>query len=63
MIALDASQSRLEYARMFGADAVLNVSELSEDEVVSRIKDLTEGIGADLVIEATGVPNADPRRG
>jgi len=60
VIALDASKSRLEYAKMFGADTVLDVSELSEVEVVSRIKDLTEGIGADLVIEATGVPNAIP---
>ncbi len=60
VIALDAADSRLQYAKIFGADADINVSGLSDDELISKVKELTGGIGADLVIEATGVPNVIP---
>ncbi len=55
VIALDTSEARLEVARKFGVDRALNVSGLSDDDVVAKIRELTDGRGADVVIEATGV--------
>ncbi len=60
IIALDMAEPRLQYARVFGADEAINVKALDDDELVARIKGLTAGIGADLVIEATGVPDVIP---
>ena len=51
VIMIDVLEKRLEMARQFGADQCLNVQELGDDEVVSRVKDLTNGWGADLAIE------------
>ena len=60
VIALDASASRLAFAEAFGVDHTVNIAGKSEEDVAKEIKDLTDGIGADLVIEATGVPQAIP---
>lgn len=60
VIALDTSDFRLESAMSFGVDSAINVAELSDEEVVGKIKNMTDGVGADLVIEATGVPNVIP---
>lgn len=51
LIALDLLDSRLELARRFGADITLNPT---RDDVVRRVRDLTEGYGCDVLIEATG---------
>ncbi len=56
VIALDTNETRLGLARRFGVDLGINVSKMSDDDVVAKIKELTGGIGADVVIEATGVP-------
>src|SRR5207244_13466503 len=58
IIALDRSDYRLGAARRFGADHTINVSGLSPDEVVEQVRDLTEGRGADLALECTGVAEA-----
>ena len=58
VIALDAAEGRLTIARDFGVDETINVRGKSDDEVVKEVRDLTNGIGADVVIEATGVPDA-----
>lgn len=60
VIALDTADSRLSVAQAFGVDHALNVGGKSDQEVVEEVRGLTEGIGADLVIEATGVPQALP---
>jgi alcohol dehydrogenase len=53
VVAVDLAASRLEAAKQFGADVVvLNGSE--DPEAV--VKDLTGGLGADVSIEAVGVP-------
>lgn len=49
---------RLETARSFGVDDVVSVSETSPAERVEIIRGLTGGRGADVTIEATGVPSA-----
>jgi threonine 3-dehydrogenase len=54
VIAIDQSNSRLEWARHFGADEVLNVSSVDPCDAVT---DITEGIGVGTVIEASGAVN------
>ncbi|CAM4031754.1 alcohol dehydrogenase catalytic domain-containing protein [Listeria booriae] len=51
LIVLDLFDDRLELAKKFGADMVLNPA---KDDVVTIIKDLTDGYGCDIYIEATG---------
>ncbi|MFF3464188.1 zinc-dependent alcohol dehydrogenase family protein [Streptomyces sp. NPDC001984] len=53
IIAVDLAPARLEAARRFGADAVADVHEAPRQLVA----DLTDGLGADVVIEAVGVPD------
>ncbi|MCY0962000.1 alcohol dehydrogenase catalytic domain-containing protein [Streptomyces sp. H27-H5] len=52
IIAVDLAASRLAAARDLGADATASAREEPE----WLIEDLTEGLGADVVIEAVGVP-------
>ncbi|WP_405566886.1 zinc-dependent alcohol dehydrogenase family protein [Streptomyces sp. NBC_01167] len=52
IIAVDLAASRLEAARELGADAVVNAAEGPEQ----LVEDLTDGLGADVAIEAVGVP-------
>ena len=54
-IVLDIKEQRLELAKQFGADIILNP--LKED-VVAKVKELTDGIGCDVYIEATGFPKS-----
>ena len=53
IIAIDLSDARLEKAREFGATVTINNG--SED-AVARVMELTGNLGADVVIEAVGVP-------
>lgn len=55
LIVLDMIDSRLEKAKEFGADLVLNPS---KTDVVQTVKDLTESYGCDIYIEATGHPSS-----
>lgn len=55
LIVLDLFDERLELARKFGADLTLNPK---RDDVVSIIKEMTEGYGCDVYIEATGHPKS-----
>jgi alcohol dehydrogenase len=52
IIAIDLADARLEAAKGFGADAVVNAAEDPEQ----LVSDLTGGMGADVVIEAVGIP-------
>ena len=52
VIAVDLAESRLEAAKLFGADITILAS--SDPEGV--VAELTDGLGADVVIEAVGVP-------
>jgi alcohol dehydrogenase len=53
IVAIDMADSRLEAAKQFGADATVNNSRQDPLEV---IRSLTGGLGADVTIEAVGVP-------
>jgi L-iditol 2-dehydrogenase len=56
IIALDRMDMKLEMAKEFGADKGINISDLSDDELVEIIRDETEGRGADVVVETVGQP-------
>ena len=53
IIAVDVDDRKLEWARQFGATDVINSR---ETDAVEGIQALTEGNGADVVIEAVGRP-------
>jgi S-(hydroxymethyl)mycothiol dehydrogenase len=53
IIAVDVDDRKLEWARQFGATDTVNSA---ADDPVAEIKKLTDGNGADVVIEAVGRP-------
>lgn len=57
-IATDLSDLRLGIAKNLYADVTMNASKVGVEERIQRAKDLTEGVGPDLVIEAAGEPEA-----
>lgn len=52
IVAVDLAPARLEAAKRLGADAVVDAREAPEQ----LIADLTDGLGADVVMEAVGIP-------
>jgi len=56
IIGLDRSPSRLEMAKEFSADHLVNVDETTSEERIQLVKDLTHGRGADVVLEVVGIP-------
>jgi S-(hydroxymethyl)mycothiol dehydrogenase len=53
IIAVDTDNTKLEWARKFGATHTVNAREF---DVVKTIQDLTDGFGANVVIDAVGRP-------
>ncbi len=53
IIMIDPDNNRLEIATKFGATHVINNS---KENAVERVKELTNNVGADTVIEAVGIP-------
>jgi alcohol dehydrogenase len=53
VVAIDLAATRLDAAKVFGADVVVNNG---EQDPIAAVRDLTGGLGADVVIEAVGVP-------
>ena len=54
VVAIDLAASRLEAAKQFGADVTINNR---VEDPVAAVMELTEGLGADVAIEAVGVPD------
>ncbi|MDO4546750.1 MAG: alcohol dehydrogenase catalytic domain-containing protein [Clostridia bacterium] len=55
LIVLDMIDKRLDLAREFGADVVINPG---KGDAVKQVLDLTGGIGCDIYIEVTGHPSS-----
>ncbi len=53
LIVLDINNKRLELAKNFGADVCINPA---EEDAIKLVKDMTDGYGCDVYIEATGAP-------
>ena len=60
IIAIDASDFRLDLAREFGVDHTLNVTETTQDERIEFVRSLTYGRGADIVVECAGIAEVVP---
>lgn len=59
VISIDGQRPRLDLARQCGATDVIDMSEYPTPESrVARVKDLTDGRGADVVVEVVGVAAA-----
>lgn len=59
VIAIDGVPERLELATAFGADAVIDITEVTtEKERAKIVRKLTDGQGADVVVEVVGHPSA-----
>lgn len=58
IIALDVVDDKLALAKKVGADITINIA---NNDAVQLIKDMTDGYGADVYIEATGHPSAVPQ--
>jgi alcohol dehydrogenase len=54
IVAIDIADARLEKALEFGADVIVNNS---RDDALEAVQRLTDGLGADVAIEAVGVPD------
>ena len=52
IVVIDKAASRLDAARSFGADVAIS----PDDDPVTKVLALTGGLGADVAIEAVGVP-------
>jgi alcohol dehydrogenase len=53
IVAIDPATTRLEKALELGADIVIDNS---REDALERVMELTDGLGADVAIEAVGVP-------
>ncbi len=60
IIAIDKSEFRLNMAKEFGADYIINIKDTTSEDRIDYVRDLTEGRGADVVIECAGVPQVIP---
>jgi alcohol dehydrogenase len=52
IVAIDLADGRLESARSFGADVTINNG---KEDALARVMELTDGLGADVALEAVGV--------
>ena len=55
IIAVDIDESKLETAREFGATDTICSKDLSEQEVIDAVRELTGGFGTDVSIDAVGI--------
>ena len=57
IIVVDGVRERLEVAAMFGADEFVDLQDLpSPEQRIRRVRELTDGFGADVVMEVGGFP-------
>jgi len=60
IVAIDLSAYRLEMAKRLGADHALDALKTTPAERLAAVRDLTQGRGADVVVECAGVPRVIP---
>jgi L-iditol 2-dehydrogenase len=59
VVVIGAPRERLELAKRMGADETIDIAKYgSPEERMAEVRNLTEGRGAELVIECVGVPGA-----
>ena len=55
IIAVDLDENKLETAREFGATDTICGKDLSEEQVIEAVRELTDGFGTDVTIDAVGI--------
>ena len=58
LMMIGAPEHRLQLAGEFSADLLINIDECAPDERIAKVREATGGRGADVVIEASGNPQA-----
>jgi len=58
VISTGKNNKRMELAKSLGADYFLNISEMTTEQRLGKVMEISGGLGADLVIEASGNPEA-----
>ncbi len=59
LIVIGGPAERLARCRRFGADVTIDIDEMREPAArLARVRDRTHGLGADLVVECVGIPQA-----
>ncbi len=59
VVAIDGVDLRLKRAKAFGADEIIDIREYPIPEArTGRVRELTNGLGADVVLEVAGIPEA-----
>ena len=57
IIAIDLIEEKLSLAKKFGATDVINGSDTTAEERIRRVRELSDGLGASIVVESCGVPS------
>lgn len=60
IVAIDLSAERLAMATRFGAGVTLRVDQTTVEQRIQSVRDLTDGRGADVVVDCAGVPQVVP---
>jgi len=61
VIVIGGPAARLEMAKKFGADHTINIDEVRDPAArLAKVRELTGGYGADVVLECVGIPAAVP---
>jgi len=60
VIGLDAVAERLQVAKRFGADHVIDITTMDEAALITAVRELSPPDGADVVLEVCGVPAVIP---
>lgn len=60
VMVVDIIDHRLEFVKDFGATDTINSKEMKEEGIIQTVRDLTNGFGADCVMEVAGVPSLIP---
>src|SRR4029453_15797020 len=55
VVGLDMAQDKLDLAKDCGADVIMNIG---QEDAVAKVKDMTDGYGADVYLEGSGHPSA-----
>ena len=55
IIAVDLDENKLETAREFGATDSICSKGLSEEQVIEAVRELTDGFGTDVTVDAVGI--------
>lgn len=59
VIVVGGPAHRLDLAKKFGADEVISLDEYANPQArIERVRELTRGYGADVVLECVGIPSA-----